>query len=167
MSFGVMRLAGSLVDRFGSFLVGTFASVSLVAVLYLFFYAYIPGLPVMALFIGLMTVMGFRNVAYNTLTTKVPRPPERARFQSLQSSIQHAASATGAFLSAKMLDAVPALGPNGPLLGLAGKPIMRLEGITRGAAVAMVLSLLLPALLFWVERRVRAAGLNRPAPLRP
>ena len=43
-----------------------------------------------------MLAMGMRNVAYNTLTSKVPRAEERARFMSILSAVQHAAGASGA-----------------------------------------------------------------------
>ncbi len=155
-SFLSMRVIGYLVDRYGSFRVGAAGSALLVTVIYVFFYAHLPGFPVMAAFIAFMTAMAFRNVAYNTLTTKVPGPEERARFQSLQSSIQHGASAAGAFLSAQLLHEVVQRGPEGqPLLTSTGQPVLLLEGMPRVALVSMGLSVLVPVLLFWVENRLR------------
>ena len=54
-------------------------------------------------FMLFMLGIGLRNVSYNTLTTKVPTPRERARFLSIQSAVQHASASLGAFLSARML----------------------------------------------------------------
>ena len=54
-----------------------------------------------------MLANGIRNVSYNTLTSKVPGPEVRARFQSLQSSVQHAASALAAWGSTRMMTTVP------------------------------------------------------------
>ena len=47
-------------------------------------------------FVWFMMAMAARNVPYNTLTTRVPGPTERARFQSIQSAVQHGASAIAA-----------------------------------------------------------------------
>ncbi|MFN7133340.1 MAG: MFS transporter, partial [Myxococcales bacterium] len=96
VSFFAMRVVGRLVDRFGSFRVGTAGSLLLAGVLYVGFVDYVAGLPVMAIFVLFMLAMSFRNVAYNALTTKVPEPSERARFMSIQSAVQHLASAAGA-----------------------------------------------------------------------
>ena len=68
----------------------------------------------MVIFVGFMLGMAFRSVAYNTLTTKAPRPPERARFSSIQSSVQHLASALGAFAAAHYLT----VGPDRMLIGV-------------------------------------------------
>jgi len=54
-----------------------------------------------------MLAMAFRNVSYNTLTTRVPHSGERARFMSIQSAVQHGASASGAFLSSQLLSEKP------------------------------------------------------------
>jgi predicted MFS family arabinose efflux permease len=139
VSFGVMWLAGRLVDRFGASRVGAAGAAALVSILYVGFIDYPPGFPVVGLFIGFMVGNGFRMVAYNTLATKVPGPAERAHFMSLQSCIQHAASAMGAFLSSKMLSVASD---------------HKLIGIDRVAMVSIGLSAVFPALLFSVERRV-------------
>lgn len=142
VSFFATRFGGRLVDRFGSFKTGTFGASLLFLVLYVFFYDHRPWIPVAAFFMAFMLAMGLRNVAYNTLTSKVPRPDERARFQSIQSAVQHAASAAGAFLAARMLTV---------------RPDGTLDGVDRAALVAMALTVLVPVLLWWVERRVAAA----------
>jgi predicted MFS family arabinose efflux permease len=140
-SFIAMRYIGPLVDRFGSFAVGSAGSAALALVVYFGFVHYVPGTPVLGIFVAFMLAMAFRNVAYNTLTSKVPSPAERARFMSLQSAVQHAASAAGAFVSARMLVELPD---------------RHLEGIPRVAAVSIVLTCLLPFMLRAVERRIVA-----------
>jgi predicted MFS family arabinose efflux permease len=134
-----MRAVGWLVDRFGSFSVGSIGSVMLAAIVGLFFIVAPPGMPVIVVFTGFMMAMAFRNVAYNTLTSKVPAPNERAAFMSLQSSVQHLASATGALASARML----------------WEEGGKLRGVERIAAVSIGLTLALPFLLWLVERGVR------------
>jgi predicted MFS family arabinose efflux permease len=98
-----------------------------------------PAFPVMAIFVLFMLAMAFRNVAYNTLTSKVPRPPERARFGSLQSSVQHLAAAIGAFAAAQFLTELPD---------------HRLVGVDTAAYVSIGLSVCLVPLFWAVEHRV-------------
>lgn len=140
VSFFTMRLVGKLVDRFGSTWVGSFGSLFVGTIVYLGFVRNPPLLPVLAIFVGFMLGMSFRNVAYSTLTTKVPSPQERARFGSLQSAVQHAASAIAGFAAAQLVTEEGG----------------RLVGIPTLAFVSICLGLLLPPMLFSVERNVRA-----------
>jgi hypothetical protein len=96
--------------------------------------------PVMLLYVAFMVALGARNVAYNALTTKVPRPHERARFLSLQSTVYHATAGAASWLSTSFLHQLP----DG-----------RLQGIPNLALVSMALGATLPLLLFVVESRVR------------
>ncbi|MBX5481536.1 MAG: MFS transporter [Myxococcaceae bacterium] len=156
VSFFAMRLSGRLVDRIGSFRTGAIAAVLMVGTLYLGFVRFpwpLPRaltdapwtaqaaawLPVILLFTAFMAINSLRNVAYNTLTSKVPGPHERARFMSIQSAVQHIASAIGAFLSARLLWELPdgALG-----------------GVDRIAFVSMGLTAVIPLMLYIVESRV-------------
>jgi predicted MFS family arabinose efflux permease len=147
-SFVAMRLVGRLVDRFGSFHVGTLGAAMLAATVWFGFGTDRSAAPVLLVFVAFMIAMAFRNVAYNTLTSKVPGPAERARFMSLQSAVQHFASAAGAFVSSKLLT-------EGPGHVLVGMPDL--------ARLSIGLSLALPILLRIVEQHVRA----RPAPDAP
>jgi hypothetical protein len=96
---------------------------------------------VAAVFVGFMASTGFRNVAMSTLASRVPLPAERARFMSIQSAAQHAASAMGAFASSHIL----ATGPGG-----------RLVHMNRVAWFTLAMTALLPALLLRVERDTAA-----------
>ncbi|MBF5044639.1 MFS transporter [Aggregicoccus sp. 17bor-14] len=153
VSFATLRVMGPLVDRLGSFRVGSAGTVLVVACTALLFLHYPRGLPVPLLFMAFMLAMGTRNVAYNTLTSRVPENPVRARFMSLQSAVQHLASASGAFLGSQLLTDLP----DG-----------RLGGVGRVAWVSIVLTACVAPLLLLVERRVRrleaarAAGSGRP-----
>jgi predicted MFS family arabinose efflux permease len=139
VSFVSMRLVGPLVDRFGSARVGTFGSLFVALVVYLGFARFPPPLPAMAIFAGFMFGMAFRNVSYSTLTTKVPLAHERARFQSIQSSVQHLAAASGAFASSQLL---------------ADRGDGSLAGMPAVAWTSIGIGLCLPPLLWIVERRV-------------
>lgn len=141
------QLGGRAVDRFGSFRVGTVGASLVIAVVFTFFY--LPrhdlSLPLtMFVFVAFMTANGLRNVSYNTLTSKVPAPAVRARFQSLQSAIQHAASATAAIGSAQLLSTVEVAPGEKHLVGM-----------DRVALTSIGLSLVIPFLLFVVERGVK------------
>ena len=142
VSFATLRGVGRLVDRFGSFRVGTVASLILAGAFDVMFVhppRAVAG-AAMAMSIFLFFALSSRNVSYNTLATKVPDPAERARFMSFQSAVQHLSSALGASVSAAVLFVQPdgSLG-NVPTLG----------------RMAIALTLLLPLLLFRVERGVR------------
>lgn len=140
VSFATMRAAGPLVDRFGSAPVGALGTLLLTIVILLGFAVEPPVIPVVAIFMGFMFAMSLRNLSYNTLTTKVPEPAERAAFMSVQSAVQHLASATGAIVSAALL---------------AERADKSLAGMNRVAALSVGLGLVLPPMLFVVEGRVR------------
>jgi predicted MFS family arabinose efflux permease len=149
VSFATMRLAGQLVDRYGSFWVGSLGGVLAMALTYLGFVNYPTWLPIYGLFMGFMLAMGLRNVAYNTLTSRVPEQSVRARFMSLQSAIAHLASA----LASAVL---------GPML-LTNLPDGKLGGIDKVAWASIVFTLAVVPMLFLVERHVRQRAAARAA----
>jgi predicted MFS family arabinose efflux permease len=142
VSFVNLRLVGALVDRLGATVVGTVGVVALIALSFGWFIAAPGTLPVLGTFVTFMVFMSFRNVPYNTLTSRVPAPAERARFMSIQSAVQHLAAAAGAFASSRLLTELPD---------------QRLVGMPRVATVSIALTALVPLLLFLVERRLRLA----------
>ena len=158
-SLAATQFGGRAVDRFGSFKVGSVGALTVIGVVFGFFYLPHENVAVwlvLAAFVGFMISNGLRNVSYNTLTTKVPAPEVRARFQSLQSAIQHGASAAAAVLSAHILD-TQEWTPVGEESG------RRLAGMPTVAMISMVLSLIIPLLLFVVERGVKQkAALTAP-----
>ena len=137
-----LRLVGILVDRVGPVVVGSIGTVLYVGILYLAFVGPIPWIPVMVVFVMFMVTSSFRNVPYQTLATRVPAPAERARFMSLQSAVQHIASAIAGVVSSKMLIARA----DGGLIGM-----------DHVAYAAMALSTLVPVLMVLIDR-------NLPAP---
>lgn len=152
VSFGCMRAGGWMVDRMGSFFTGTLASLMILAALYVGFVDYSPVVPILALFVFFMAALALRNVAYNTLTSKVPATHERAGFMSIQSAVQHLASAVGAFLSAKLL-----------VEQVDGS----LAGVDTIAYASMGLTLFVPLFLFLVERQVRRPDLQARTGMQP
>jgi predicted MFS family arabinose efflux permease len=142
-SFITLRLAGRLVDRFGSTVVGGVAVLASLAVMYVYLVNPPDPAPVMLLYVLFMVTLGARNVAYNALTTKVPRPGERARFLSIQSTVYHAAAGTASWFAASLLTV---------------RSDGRLVGIPRVALIAMGLSALMPLFLWRVESRVTSTS---------
>ena len=132
-SFVSMRLVGWLIDRYGAARVMVLASVLLSIDLGLTF---LPGralLPVVILFVGFMVSSSSRNVCVTTTCSRVAAPAERARYQSIQSAVQHMAAALGAGL--------------GPMF-LRELADGRIDGMTGLAALSIMLTLTLPSLLF-------------------
>jgi predicted MFS family arabinose efflux permease len=152
-SLAATQLGGRLVDRFGSFRVGTVGAFAVIAVVFVQFYlpwTSAPSWVIYAMFLCFMLANGLRNVSVTTLTSKVPEPEVRARFQSLQSTVQHAGSALAAWFSAQLLTTQPATWADPTR-----EPRM-LVGMDHVALVTMVLSAIIPVMLFIVERRVIA-----------
>jgi predicted MFS family arabinose efflux permease len=143
VSFVTLRLAGRLVDRFGSTSVGSAGALASLAVTYFFLLDPPQPAPVVLLYLAFVVTLGARNVAYNALTTKVPRPHERARFLSIQSTVYHAAAGSASWFAASQL----AVAADGTLVGM-----------PRVGAIAMALSAILPLLLWRVESRVTSTS---------
>jgi len=149
LSFITLRLVGKLVDRFGSFRVGTTGSLLMLLAIWLIFIDVPINPPVLLLFLFFLFALSVRNVAYSTLTSKVPKPAERARFMSFQSAVQHLASAAGAIVSSFVL----AQGSGGRLLHM-----------PRLGALSLLLVATFPVWLWLVER---AVDRDASAPLPP
>lgn len=144
VSFFSMRGVGRLVDRFGSTLMAGAGTLLLLAVLSAGFVSGRMLLPMVVFFVLFMVAQSTRSVSMSAVTTRVPRPHERARYQSLQSAVQHLGQGSGSLLGSFMLHELPD---------------RRLGGMPRLTLTAMALALTLPPMLSWVQRRlgVRAA----------
>jgi predicted MFS family arabinose efflux permease len=140
-SFVVMRAAGKLVDTRGAPLVAAIGTGLALAVSTVGFIYIVPQIPVLLVFIGFMCAMSMRNVSSTALASRVPGPDERARFMSIQSTVQHMSAALGAFAGT---------------LFLHSRPDGTLEGFSRLSVASLALMALLPPLLLMTERRLRA-----------
>jgi predicted MFS family arabinose efflux permease len=131
--------AGRLLDRFGAVRIGAAATALLIAVTF-FGFGIVPSpLPIVLIFVGFMSAMGVRGVVTSAIASRVPRSHERARFVSLMSVFQHAASAIGAFLSALILSTAP----DGSL-----------RGMDRVAHMSICFSALIMVFMIPLERRL-------------
>ena len=142
-----LRLVGMLVDRYGAVLVATIGTGFYLAVLYTAFVGP-TSLPIMLVFIAFMVTSSFRNVPFQTLSSRVPLAHERARFTSLQSAVQHLSAAAAGVASAKLLTARP----DGSLVGM-----------DTVALIAMALSLAVPVLMTMIARRLPAPRAASPS----
>jgi predicted MFS family arabinose efflux permease len=151
-SFLIMRVAGHAIDRHGPARVSVVGTALMIGVLYFAFIA--PGTigvaGVLAVFVVFMGGMSVRNVSMSSLSTRVPRGDQRAGYMSLQSTAQHVFSATGAFVSSRLLHEAPG---------------GRLTGVATVSTISAVLALGLPPLLAVIDRRVRARESNDAPPI--
>jgi len=140
LSFVVLRVIGSMVDRFGSTRLAAVGTGIFCFVAWFAFVKYDPRLPLTGLFVLFMVGMNFRMAPYQTLISKVPAPDERAGFMSLMGAFQHFSTSSGAMLSSVVLST----GSDGELVGM-----------PRLGLLAMSMAALVPPLFFLVERQVR------------
>ena len=138
-SFVTTRIAGRLTDLSTPAIVSSGATLLLTVVTWTWFGGVVEA-PVLVTSTVFFIAMGARGVAFNTTTSKVPRPDERASFQSAQSAVQHAAAALAAFGSSKIL---------------AELPDGRLAHMDRVAFVSIGLAILVPIVMLFVERALR------------
>jgi predicted MFS family arabinose efflux permease len=96
-------------------------------------------LPIPVVFVAYMVATSTRAVAMNTVTTRVALPHERARYQSMQSAIQHLGQGTGSLVGAALLSELPN---------------RQLVGMSHVVLLAMVLAALQPPLLWVLQRRI-------------
>jgi predicted MFS family arabinose efflux permease len=143
VSFFTMRLGGWMTDRYGAPVVATGGGLGFAAVLVIGFIEPIAWVPVIVIFVAFMVSGSFRFVPLQTLASRVPEPTERARFMSAQSAVQHAASAFGAIAGAQILSERADGG---------------LNGMDTLAWSAVVAGLVLPVLLYLIDRRLRGRG---------
>ncbi len=135
-TFASTHLVGRLVDRFGPIKIAIFGALFLCSVMQaMFVQETFASYWVVGLFAAFMVASSVRGVVYQTVVSLVPKPSERARFMSLQSSVQHMSSACGAFLASLIL----LEGANGRLL--------HMDVV---AYIAMALTFCTPLLVIWV-----------------
>lgn len=119
-SFVAARVVGVLVDRIGASRVNVIGVTLFLVVLWSVFGFTPPLLPIWSLFVLFMTAMTFRNMSVNVQASRVPTANERARFASIQSTVQHVASSCAAVLSSALLTERPdkSLAGMGVVLGV-------------------------------------------------
>lgn len=142
LTFFTMRLAGKWTDRYSATIVSTVFCATFIVDLFLGFVFWGIGAPVLPVFLLFMVSTTGRNVAGQTLASKLPAPEHRAAFMSLNSAVVHCATSLGAMVSASLL-----MEQHGHLIG-----------IDKVAMLSIGLSLMVPPLFYAVERYMRQAG---------
>jgi predicted MFS family arabinose efflux permease len=102
-SFGSMIIFGQITDRVGALPVGILGCAVFFLAVFFGFVEPPPMISVLLIFSLFMVASALRGVAFNTISSKIPGSHERARFMSVQSSVQHLSSALGAGLSSLVL----------------------------------------------------------------
>lgn len=138
-SMVTVNVSGYFVDRLGVTkvaFVGAGIFVGVISVTFLLDRLFIPA---MAMYIFFMMGSGIRNVAHQTQIAAIPKPDQRAGFQSLNSVSQNLASAFGSGVSILILKETL----DGRLLGM---PIL--------AGMAIALTLVFPFLTWIIQNKI-------------
>lgn len=145
VSFGTLRLAGALTDRYGAATVALGGSIWFILVLAVGF-IWPLSIPVLVVFVAFMISGSFRFVPMQALSSRVPAPHERARFMSAQSAVQHVAQSAGALIGAAVLTE---------------RADHSLVGMDDLAWFAVAMSVVLPPLMYLVQAMVTRNRLAR------
>lgn len=134
-----MQIAGRITDRVGSMATTAFGTAVLLTALIFGFAHHEPSFTPVVIATLFMTGTSIRAISFNTLTSRVPQANERGAFMSVQSTIQHISSATGAFVSSRLLTS----DTDGKLIGM--------ETV---AWISVAFSLCVPALIWTLEQHL-------------
>ncbi len=134
------NLFGRLADRYGPNRVLWISSLVAAANIWLMFIYYAPGWPLIPVFCLFVLLNVGRTAVVGAVISRVPPNYERGRFNSLMLVVSSAGMAAGAFLSSGILSETP----TGALVHM---DIL--------AAIAIVVSLLVPILVSVLYRRIR------------
>lgn len=139
VSFFILRVMGDLADRTRITFVGIVGGVLLCTVfLFGFIDPIIHSVPL--IYILFMVGASTRNMANQTLTTRIPKAQQRAGFLAMVSCFSQFFAAFGAFCASIILSEAE------------GKKLVGMEHV---AGIASVLVLIVPFMMAWVEMHVR------------
>ena len=139
LSFFGMRLSGKIMDKYSAAKANILFSLIVVTALILGFVLYPLPISPLIIFVCFMVGTSGRNVCTSALSSKVPAAEDRGAYMSLQSSIINFSSATGSYVSSLILTQK-------------GFHLYRIEYV---ALIAMVLTLCVPLMVRYVERKLR------------
>lgn len=139
ISFFSMRITGKIVDLKGPTFVATISYMFLTATFYFGFIHYQSFIPPLLIFVTLMIASTSRNVAMQTINTKVPKEDERGTYMSLNSMLNHVGTSSGAYFSSVLL-----YEQNGILMNM-----------NLVATIAIIISSFVPLLFYITERHLR------------
>ncbi len=155
-NFAAAWIVGRAIDRFGPGIVAVVSTVLMSVAILMAYQGFNPGLPWLVVFALFFLTTSGRLVVGQTIITRIPKPSERAGFQSLASSIQ----AMSMGLSASSVSILLGNTPDGKLTGVA-----RFTGVV--IAVSWIFPFIVYRLNALLKRRERdeaaASALAVPA----
>jgi predicted MFS family arabinose efflux permease len=107
-------LVGPMIDKVGAGVVSLASTVLMTVTIMMAYLGFNPGLPWIAVFALFFITSSARLIVTQTTSMRIPRPDERAGFQSLSSSIQAAAMGLSSFSTSFLLGSTP----DGKLTGI-------------------------------------------------
>ena len=107
-------LVGPSIDRFGAGIVSLASTVVMTVAILMGYMGYNPGLPLVVVFSLFFITSSARLIVTQTTSMRIPKPEERAGFQSLSSSIQAAVMGLSALSTRYLLGSTP----DGKLTGI-------------------------------------------------
>jgi predicted MFS family arabinose efflux permease len=112
--FSARFLVGPSIDRFGAGIVSLASTVLMTTAILMGYMGFNPGLPWTAVFALFFITSSARLIVTQTTAMRIPKPDERAGFQSLSSSIQALVMGLSAFSTRYLLGSTP----DGKLTGI-------------------------------------------------
>lgn len=107
-------MVGPSIDRLGAGIVSLASTVVMTVAIMMGYMGYNPGLPLVVVFALFFITSSARLIVTQTTSMRIPRPEERAGFQSLSSSIQAAVMGLSALSTRYLLGSTP----DGKLTGI-------------------------------------------------
>jgi predicted MFS family arabinose efflux permease len=148
-------LVGPAVDKLGAGVVSLASTVLMTVTTMMAYLGFNPGLPWIVVFALFFITSSARLIVTQTTSIRIPRPDERAGFQSLSSSIQAAAMGLSALSTSFLLGSTP----DGKLTGIAPFAV----GVIGVGWIYPVLVYRLAAMLDRRDRAEKAALATVPA----
>jgi predicted MFS family arabinose efflux permease len=140
-NFAAAWIVGRAIDRVGPGIVSVVSTILMSAAVLMAYMGFNPGLPWLVVFALFFLTTSGRLVVGQTIITRIPKPSERAGFQSLASSIQ----AMSMGLSASSISVLLGSTPDG-----------KLTGVTRFAAVVIAVSWIFPFIVYRLDAMLKA-----------
>jgi predicted MFS family arabinose efflux permease len=140
-NIGAAWVVGRAIDKFGPGVVSIVSTILMTTAILMAYMGFNPGLPWLVVFALFFLTTSGRLVVGQTIISRIPKPSERAGFQSLASSIQSMSMGITA-------SSIPAL--------LGNTPDGKLTGVHQYASVVIAVSWIFPFLVYRVDAMLKA-----------
>ncbi len=146
----VARIIGRLADKYGSAPISVATTALVTAAILMGYVGLNPGLPLLLIFPVFFIANSARTILIQTVAMRIPRPQERAGFQSLGQSMQGLSMGVSSISVSYLIGSTP----DGKLVG-----------VPNLALGVMVFVWLFPILLFRLERLISRDDSDTPGPM--